>query len=116
MDPALNVLGGTLKPCSMKPLTGFFRDGCCNTGAEDRGRHTVCVIVTAEFLALQEVAKTPWARLIITEVAQSLFVDGYRHGNDAKNSPIWDRIWQPNGNDARQIAVHRAANGEYLAK
>lgn len=54
MDPALNVLGGTLKPCSMKPLTGFFRDGCCNTGAEDRGRHTVCVIVTAEFLALSK--------------------------------------------------------------
>ena len=54
MDPALNVLGGTLKPCSMKPLTGFFRDGCCNTGAEDRGRHTVCVIVTAECLALSK--------------------------------------------------------------
>lgn len=64
---------------------------------------------TAEFRALQEVAKTPWARLIITEVAQSLYVDGYRHGNDADNSPIWDKIWQPNGNDARQIAVHRAA-------
>ena len=54
MDPALNVLGGRLEPCSMRPLTGFFRDGCCNTGAEDRGRHTVCVIVTAEFLALSK--------------------------------------------------------------
>ena len=54
MDPALNVLGGRLEPCSMRPLTGFFRDGCCNTSREDRGRHTVCVIVTAEFLALSK--------------------------------------------------------------
>ncbi|SFA55782.1 hypothetical protein SAMN04487972_11434 [Paracoccus halophilus] len=54
MDPSINVLGGPLQPCSARPLTGFFRDGCCNTGAEDRGRHTVCVIVTAEFLALSK--------------------------------------------------------------
>ncbi|MCJ1900390.1 DUF2237 domain-containing protein [Paracoccus versutus] len=54
MDPALNVLGGKLAPCSTAPLTGFFRDGCCNTGPEDRGRHTVCVVVTAEFLALSK--------------------------------------------------------------
>lgn len=48
---AKNVLGGELEPCSMDPLTGFYRDGCCNTGAEDRGVHTVCVVVTGEFLA-----------------------------------------------------------------
>ncbi|SIQ48334.1 hypothetical protein SAMN05421641_108100 [Paracoccus thiocyanatus] len=54
MDPALNVLGGKLETCSTAPLTGFFRDGYCNTGPEDRGRHTVCVIVTAEFLALSK--------------------------------------------------------------
>ena len=47
---AKNVLGGDLQPCGMDPLTGFYRDGCCNTGAEDRGVHTVCVIATAEFL------------------------------------------------------------------
>ena len=46
MDPSLNVLGDRLEPCSMQPLTGFFRDGCCNTGPEDIGSHTVCVIVT----------------------------------------------------------------------
>ena len=51
LDPSLNVLGEPLKPCSFDPMTGFFRDGCCNTGPEDRGRHTVCVRVTAEFLA-----------------------------------------------------------------
>lgn len=45
-----NVLGHPLLPCSLKPMTGFFRDGCCRTGPEDRGRHVVCVRVTAEFL------------------------------------------------------------------
>lgn len=54
MDPSVNVLGGPLEPCSTEPLTGFFRDGCCNTAPEDRGSHTVCVIVTAEFLALSK--------------------------------------------------------------
>jgi uncharacterized protein (DUF2237 family) len=46
-----NVLGGPLLRCSNHPLTGFFRDGCCNTGAEDAGEHIVCTEVTAEFLA-----------------------------------------------------------------
>lgn len=50
---ALNVLGGPLEPCSSDPLTGFYRDGCCNSGAEDRGSHTVCAVVTAEFLEHQ---------------------------------------------------------------
>ncbi len=49
--PSTNVLGGALLPCSVAPLTGFYRDGCCNTGPEDRGLHTVCVEVTEEFLA-----------------------------------------------------------------
>ena len=47
---ARNVLGEELLPCSHDPLTGFFRDGCCNTGPMDHGMHTVCVTVTAEFL------------------------------------------------------------------
>ncbi|QFQ86940.1 DUF2237 family protein [Paracoccus kondratievae] len=54
MDAPINVLGTPLESCSTAPLTGFFRDGCCNTGPEDVGRHTVCVIVTAEFLALSK--------------------------------------------------------------
>ncbi len=49
--PGLNVLGEPLSPCSTDPVTGFFRDGCCNTGPEDRGRHVVCAVMTAEFLA-----------------------------------------------------------------
>ena len=45
-----NVLGGTLAPCSTSPRTGFYRDGCCNTGPEDLGLHVVCTQVTREFL------------------------------------------------------------------
>ena len=48
--PSINVLGGVLEPCSTRPVTGFYRDGCCNTGADDIGLHTVCVVLTAEFL------------------------------------------------------------------
>ena len=47
---ARNVLGGVLLPCSVAPLTGFFRDGCCNTSEEDLGSHTICVVLTADFL------------------------------------------------------------------
>lgn len=50
-DDAINVLGGPLAPCSSDPLTGFFRDGQCNTCLADQGSHTVCAVMTAEFLA-----------------------------------------------------------------
>ena len=50
-EPDSNVVGGELLECSAEPLTGFFRDGCCATGPEDVGSHTVCVIVTEEFLS-----------------------------------------------------------------
>ena len=45
-----NVLGGDLEPCGTDPVTGFYRDGCCTTGEEDLGSHTICAVVTAEFL------------------------------------------------------------------
>lgn len=48
---ASNVLGDTLQPCSTDPMTGFYRDGCCNTGPQDRGLHTVCAVMTEDFLA-----------------------------------------------------------------
>jgi uncharacterized protein len=51
--PDRNVLGGDLEPCGSDPLTGFFRDGCCRTSAEDIGSHTICAVVTAEFLEHQ---------------------------------------------------------------
>ena len=48
---ALNVFGEPLQACSITPMTGFYRDGCCNTGPEDLGSHTVCIVATADFLA-----------------------------------------------------------------
>lgn len=54
MEAKLNVLGEPLVPCSDDPLTGFFRDGCCNTSQEDFGLHVVCVRVTAEFLEFSQ--------------------------------------------------------------
>jgi uncharacterized protein (DUF2237 family) len=51
MATGKNVLGGELQVCSLSPMTGFYRDGCCNTGSEDQGSHTVCTAVTTEFLA-----------------------------------------------------------------
>ncbi len=51
-----NVFGLPLEACSKKPLTGFYRDGCCNTGKDDVGMHTVCVIVTTEFLEFSALA------------------------------------------------------------
>lgn len=52
----LNVLGGPLLTCSDEPVTGFFRDGCCNTSEDDFGSHTVCVVLTDEFLAYSKAA------------------------------------------------------------
>lgn len=49
-----NVLGGPLEQCGVDPVTGFYRDGCCSSGPEDVGSHTVCAVVTREFLAHQE--------------------------------------------------------------
>lgn len=56
-DPgALNVLGTELRPCSDRPVTGFFRNGCCETSHEDTGLHTVCAVMTAGFLAYSRAA------------------------------------------------------------
>jgi uncharacterized protein (DUF2237 family) len=49
-----NALGGPLETCSTEPLTGFYRDGCCRTGSGDLGSHTICAVVSAEFLAFQQ--------------------------------------------------------------
>ena len=49
-EPDVNVVGGKLLACSVEPLTGFYRNGCCSTGPEDIGSHTVCVVLTEEFL------------------------------------------------------------------
>lgn len=51
---ALNVLGTALEPCSFDPMTGFYRNGCCDTGSEDQGVHVVCAVMTEEFLAFSK--------------------------------------------------------------
>ena len=51
--PELNVVGGPLELCGTDPMTGFFRDGCCSTGPQDLGRHTICAVVTTDFLEHQ---------------------------------------------------------------
>ena len=53
-DASLNVLGSALAVCATRPITGFYRNGCCDTGPEDRGVHSVCAVMTAEFLALSK--------------------------------------------------------------
>lgn len=53
-DTSKNVLGGPLASCSTDPMTGFFRDGCCTTGPQDRGRHVVCAIMTQAFLSFSK--------------------------------------------------------------
>jgi hypothetical protein len=53
-EDSINVLGGALEPCSTAPVTGFYRNGCCDTGPMDRGLHTVCALMTDEFLAMSK--------------------------------------------------------------
>ena len=53
-DPSFNVLGSTLASCSTAPMTGFFRNGACDTCAQDNGSHTVCTVMTDEFLAFSK--------------------------------------------------------------
>ena len=53
MSDELNVLGGELEECGQDPVTGFFRDGCCHTGPQDQGSHTICAVMTLEFLEHQ---------------------------------------------------------------
>lgn len=52
--PSTNVLGGPLTPCSHDPVTGFYRNGCCDTSDMDQGSHTICVVMTADFLSFSK--------------------------------------------------------------
>lgn len=69
MDDSLNVLGTPLKPCSLAPKTGWYRDGCCNTDDNDVGSHTVCALLTEEFL----VALAGYANDLVTPAPQHGF-------------------------------------------
>lgn len=82
-----------------------------------RGKHkkpTMPRRPTREYRELQERSVTPWLSLVVTAVAQSLYVEGYRRRQESDNAPSWD-IWQRNGFDSRQVAVHRGALAHGLA-
>lgn len=64
---------------------------------------------TEEYKELQEQSTTPWGGLVVTTVAQALYVEGYKEPKTRENAKVWDDLWQPNAFDGRQIAVHRAA-------
>jgi len=75
-DEPLNVFGSTLETCSNNPLTGFFRDGCCNTNDQDFGSHTVCIEATAEFLDFSAAAGND-----LSTPRPELGFDGVQSGN-----------------------------------
>jgi uncharacterized protein (DUF2237 family) len=102
-----NVLGEPLEPCGTDPLTGFYRDGCCSTGPEDRGSHTICAVVTAEFLAHQRAIGND----LSTPVPQYDFpglVAGDRWCVTARN---WLRAWE---DGAAAFVVLAATNERVL--
>ena len=70
---------------------------------------------TREYVELEERAPTPWLGLVVTSVAQSLYVEGHRPKKGREDSKVWQKLWQPNGMDARQIAIHRGALGHGVA-
>ena len=70
---------------------------------------------TREYKELGDRAPTPWLGLVVTSVAQSLYVEGHRPKKGRDDSPVWTKLWQPNGMDSRQIPVHRGAIGHGLA-
>jgi len=92
---ALNVLGGPLQSCSTEPLTGFYRDGCCQTGADDAGVHVVCSRVTEDFLTFSKAAgndlSTPHPELGFTGLRPGdqwcVCADRWREALDAGAAP-----------------------------
>lgn len=87
---AKNVLGTDLQSCSTDPVTGFYRDGCCNTGGDDAGVHTVCAVVTDEFLAFSKAAGND----LSTPMPQFGF-PGLRHGDQwCLCAPRWQEAFE----------------------
>jgi uncharacterized protein (DUF2237 family) len=106
-SPSFNVLGGTLEPCSMRPMTGFFREGCCDTGPGDMGSHTVCAVMTAEFLQFSRLAGND----LSTPVPAAGFA-GLKPGDRwCLCAPRWQEALE---NDAAPRVVLRASHLEAL--
>ena len=67
-DASINVLGERLEVCSLRPMTGFFRDGCCDTSREDIGSHTVCVVMTEGFLEFSQIGRASCRERVLVAV------------------------------------------------
>ena len=106
-SPSLNVLGGTLESCSINPMTGFFREGCCDTGPSDVGSHTVCVVMTAEFLQFSKLAGND-----LSTPVPSIGFKGLKPGDRwCLCAPRWQEALE---NDAAPHVVLRATHQEAL--
>ena len=109
-----NVLGGELEPCGVEPMTGFYRDGCCTFGPEDLGSHTICAVVTAEFLEHQRrigndlVTPVPEYRFPGAGPGRSLVRDG---GELDARLPGRSGMFRRTGVDQRGGARDRAPDG-----
>jgi uncharacterized protein (DUF2237 family) len=85
--PTRNVLGEPLEICSFKPMTGFYRDGCCDTGREDVGSHTVCAVMTAEFLAFSKSRGNDLSTPVPEFGFPGLCASRWREAFEANNAP-----------------------------
>ena len=105
MYKSINVLGTELKECSSNPMTGFFRDGCCNTSKQDFGIHTVCIIATKEFLEFSK------------KLVEKLSKQNVRADIDDRNDSIGKRIREAEKEWIRYILVigEREAGSENLS-
>jgi len=108
MEPQQNIVGGELEICSLDPLTGFYRDGYANTGPEDLGSHTVCTVVSAEFLNHQRSIGND----LSTPMPEYEF-PGLRPGD---RWAVCARLWQQAINDGVPTGVVLAATNEVAAR
>lgn len=107
MDESVNVFGEPLITCSLHPVTGFFRDGCCNTDEDDAGLHTVCAVMTEEFLKFSYLRGND----LITPRAQFRF-PGLKAGDRwCLCAPRWLEAWR---NDAAPFVVLEATHKKTL--
>lgn len=108
---AKNVLGTDLLDCSRDPLTGFYRNGCCDTGAGDHGVHTVCAIMTAEFLAFSKEAGND----LSTPMPQYGF-EGLKPGDQwCLCAPRWKEAYDAGAAPQVVLAATHAASLEWMS-
>lgn len=107
MEPQLNIVGGELEICSVDPLTGFYRDGYANTGPEDLGSHTICTVVSTEFLAHQ--------RSIGNDLSTPVPEYGFPGLKPGDRWAVCAGLWQQAINDGVPTGVVLAATNEAAA-